>query len=564
MSWGDRQSGFRADERGVTVQVGFVLLVGILVVALATWQVTVVPTQNADVEFEHSQTVQSDVADLRNALLRTAGSATAQPTSVSLGTRYPNRVLFVNPAPASGSLRTVGGDDARLNTTIENARVESEYENARAYWANAADAGVFGTGELVYTPDYSEYENAPTVAYENSLVLNQFDDGTTMARSGQTLVSGNTITLVSLQGSLSESAPRPTTVDTHTISEVQNTVTVRSTANDPLVLAVTSRLPASAWADSVLAGQAAVADVRDRGNWTEGGATYHRVAIELRPGAYELRAGSVGVGALTDDEATPDPAYLVAVDDYRTVGNGSEGTTTVEARDRFNNPRSDTAVNVSVDPAHLRVWNGSAWNESATLRTDADGRATVRYRAINVTGEGESASLEASIDDGAEGYETVSYTGLSVPVVAFGGDGDGDGGNGDLNPGSAGDLVLQSNALSGSSVEVSLRNTIDRPVNVTYARLNFYYSTQDSRAPSFANLSVASENQATLPIKGDWVELNTPITLDPGLHDPAFTLDFEESNQVSVYKQDFFVLTVVYEYDGQQYQATYFISPDQE
>lgn len=560
---GEGQSRFRTDERGVTVQIGAVMLFGILIIALATWQATVVPDQNAGVEFDHSRTVQSDMGDLRNGLIRAAATGTPHPTSVNLGTRYPDRVLFVNPPPASGTLRSVGVDDARVNTSIDPASVDADHENARLYWENAPDAGVYDTGHVVYTPDYAEYRNAPTIVYENSLLVDRFDGDTALLRSGQTLVNGNTINLLALRGDLSEASVRAHTVDARPVSEMTNTVTVRSTAADPLVLAVTSRLPASTWESSVLADQAAVVDVAQRATWTKDGVTFHRVAIELRPGSYELRAGAVGIGALTDDEARPDPAYLVAVDGYDTVGNETNGSVTVEVRDRFNNPVSDAPVNVSVDTDHLRVWNGSAWNATATVDTDADGRATLRYRAVNVTSSGESASFRASIDDGNQAYETVEYPGVKVPVVAFGGgNGAGDGGGGsDLNPGSMGDLVLRSASLTGADVAVSLENTVEESVTVTHARLNFFYSTKDNMAPDSAVLAAGGTDRGTLSIKSDWVELDGPVTLSPGQNDPAFTLEFQNGQ---VFKEDFFVLTVVYEIDGERYRATYFISPDQE
>lgn len=549
---GGGEGDLRTDERGVTVQIGAVLLFGIVVVALATLQLTVVPDQNADVEFDHSRTVEGQLQDLRNGLLRTAATGDPHPTRVDLGTRYPDRVLFVNPPPASGTLRTVGTHDPRVNVSLEGGRVDAASENARDYWTNASDAGTYDTGTLVYRPGYSEYQNAPTVVYEHGLLLNQFDGGETLPLTGQTLVSGNTIDLVALRGSLAESRPGAYTVDPRPVSETETTVTVRSTESDPLVLAVTSQFPATTWESSILAGESAVADVSERRSWTADGVTYHRVAVEFAPGAYELRTGSVGVGTLTDDEATSDLAYLVAVDDYRTVGNETNGSMTVEVRDRFNNPASDAAVDVAVDADHLRVWNGTAWDDTATLRTGADGRATVRYRAINVTSSGESAWLNASVVGATETWKYRNYTDLAVPVVAVGS------GNGDeLNPGSSDDLVLDSAQQSGDAVTVSLENPLDQSVTVTAARLNFYYSAKDD-PPTKTVLSANGTDRATLQVKGDWVSVDPPIELESGMNDPAFTLTFTNGQ---TFNNDFFVLTLVYEVDGERHRGTYFISP---
>ena len=554
-SWGEERRAFAADERGVTVQIGAVLLFGILVVALATVQVTVVPNENADAEFDHSLTVQRQMADLRNGLLGAAGTGDPHPTSVALGTRYPDRVVFVNPPPPSGSLATVGVGDPRFNVTLRNAGVDSEYENAREYWASAPDAGTFSTGTLVYSPDYNEYENAPTVVYENGLLVDRFDGGEAMARTGQTLVSGNVINLVALRGSLSASRQGSYTVDARSVSEAETTVTVRGSADEPLVLGVTSTLPATTWESSILAEQAAVVDVRETATWTAGGHSYHRVAVEFAPGVYELRAGSVGVGALTDDEATPDPAYLVAVDGYEPVANGTNGTATVAVRDRFNNPRSDARVEVSLDADHLRVWNGSAWSETATLRTGADGRATVRYRAVNRTGPGESAWLNVSMAGANRSYEYRNFTALSVPVVA-----DGDGDADDVNPGEPGDVLLQGVSEGGDTYEMTFENGGDEARTIAYARINVFIVQRQGddgggAEPTSGDLyRVGSPAEATrLDVGGRYEAVDPGIELAAGAStDLAVEFDRTPTNDDS-----WFVLTVVFE-DGEK--ATYFVA----
>jgi len=55
---------FSRDRRGQSVVVGTVVLFGFLILALGIYQVQVVPTENADVEFEHSQEVEDHFGDL--------------------------------------------------------------------------------------------------------------------------------------------------------------------------------------------------------------------------------------------------------------------------------------------------------------------------------------------------------------------------------------------------------------------------------------------------------------------------------------------------------------------
>jgi len=103
------------------VQVGAVLLFATIIIALSVYQATVVPAENSDVEYRHSQQVQGQLVDVRNALVATAETGDARPATVSLGTEYPNRVFLVNPPPAAGTLRTDTYDDPTVMVSNVNA-----------------------------------------------------------------------------------------------------------------------------------------------------------------------------------------------------------------------------------------------------------------------------------------------------------------------------------------------------------------------------------------------------------------------------------------------------------
>ena len=140
---------FRDDERAQTVQVGAILLLGTLVVALSVYQVTSVPGQNRNVEFDHNQEVQSQLQGVRNAILETAATGEGHSASMSLGTQYSNRVFAVNPAPPSETIKTTD-----LGTvTIENAVVAGDPET-RDFW-DGEDRNYPSTA-LTYEPNYND------------------------------------------------------------------------------------------------------------------------------------------------------------------------------------------------------------------------------------------------------------------------------------------------------------------------------------------------------------------------------------------------------------------------
>ena len=565
---------FRRDDRGVTVQIGAVLLFGILIIALATLQVTVVPDENEATEFEHSLDVQESVGELRNALLAAARSGDPAATSIPLGTTYEQRTFFVNPPPASGTIRTVGTGEAWANVSLANARADSEYENANEYWDGTTRT--YDTGSIVYTPSYTRYKEAPTTVYENSLVANVFSEDRTLERTGQTLIRGNRINLLTINGTLQENGVTSQSVDARPLSTYTNTVTVTSTASDPLWINITSRLSADTWRDRVLAEQTTsnggnVAEVAAIGNTTRGDVTYHRIGIRLAAGTYELRGSSVAVGAVAEQNKQPKPTYLVVTDGYDTVGNGSTGTLTVQVRDQFNNPVEDFAVNGSLDTEFLQFVDENG-NEVDTITqtTGENGYATFTYTGVKTTGA-DTTWLNVSMLGGGESYEHANFTDQEVPVFSESG-ASGDGGGAKINPGSAGDIILENSTLNqpnGDYIVVEFNNTKTIPANLSFARIGFYYTSDTQNLAyeevALGNVSTASNFPATpaavMQIGRSYADVNPRITLNPGR--TTITLQFRPTAADSINKNDFVVVTFVFEVDGEYERYRYFVSPGQ-
>ncbi|ESP87771.1 PA14 domain-containing protein [Candidatus Halobonum tyrrellensis] len=398
--------GLWGDERGQSTQIGAVLLFGFLVVSMATYQSTVVPAQNEDIEFSHSQTVQGDLQRVHDAALRTAATGVRQSTAVTLGTRYPSRTLFVNPPAPSGSLRTTGAFSTGYG--IQNARATGE---AGDYWDG--DWRVVGSEALVYAPGYHEYRSPPETVVEGGLVYNRFDDATVPLTDGS-LVDGRTVTLVALDGSRSVSRGGVESVGTEPLSVSTTTVPVRSADGDPIRLYVLTMASESAWretlADELAEGNVESVDyysneqLRAYGSGIDG-AVGGDVSLDRGQGAvvvqlnasrtYDLRMAKVGVGSGAE---TPGPAYLVPVGETRPTA-AAPGSVTVEVRDAYNNPVSGATVGVAGDGAVVE----------SSVATGADGRATFHYREPsgdrNVTfriGDDPAERVEVTLSRAAE------------------------------------------------------------------------------------------------------------------------------------------------------------------
>lgn len=378
------------DTRGVSVQVGAVLLLGILVISVSLIQTSVIPIDNQQVEFRHSQDVRNDFVDLRNDVFRAGTTGTTVPTALSLGTGYPPRLVTINPPPARGELRTTDVTESASSIIIGNAAAVNN--ETRDYWN---ENKTFNTQSLVYTPTYNEYQNPPETRYENTVVSSEYDDASITA-TGQGLVNNRSITLVTLVGNLSASGADTRAVDLNSVSPSQTTVrtvALRNRTTGPMTLSVSTRLSKAKWDELLEAEQAdgQVTAVRSGGPG--------RVNVSLASGVYDVRIVRVHVG---EGSSSPPPRYLTTVDEptSRSLLLGTTETITVEARDRFNNPVSGVTVTVT-DP-------GLGQFVSPTqVVTDESGQAFFTYQAPK-TATG-TASFNATIGDGAARNVTYAF-----------------------------------------------------------------------------------------------------------------------------------------------------------
>ena len=203
---------FRGDDRGVSEVIGFVLVLGILVLLLTINQAQIVPADNRATEFQHSRTVQNDMVELRNAILSAQTTGETTFAEVQLGTTYEPRVFAVNPPPPSGALRT--GEARPVTVTDGGGAPVTDVCPA---------GGEVQTRTLSYTPFYAEYDEAPTIVYENTVLYLQFDNRT-LPLTGAQLVEGDTYNIVPINTTFSESSsdtvsvePVPGRIDTTTV-----------------------------------------------------------------------------------------------------------------------------------------------------------------------------------------------------------------------------------------------------------------------------------------------------------------------------------------------------------
>ena len=507
----------RTDDRGVTVQIGTVLLFAVLVVLLSTYQATVVPQQNERVEFNHNQRVQGQLQDLRDGLLRTAATGSSGSTAVDLGTQYPVRAFFVNPAPPSGTLRTTSAAPLR----VENAKAAGETGD---YWTG--DDRSFDTRGVVYEPIYHVYQNPPTTAYRNDVLYNRFDSADRVV-AGQQLVRDNTISLVALSGTLSESSSTTASVTHRPVSPATRTVTVRNEPGESLALVVPTSLSVEKWEQLLKDELDPDGDDPDGHVEAVESAGDDAVRIVLESGVYQLRLANVGIGR---DLPAVGPHYVTDVEgDNSSVAEGTTRKLVVEVRDRYNNPVTGARVYLSLDsdePDDALVYRGESSDEFSDLMTDSQGRVEVRYDAAEFNGDTRKEAVDVSIEDAPNAeFDPGAKENLTFEVTVYNtGPGGGNGGSGGSGGGAGGgkSSLKPSKAVMFRANDDELRS-IDRsgtiegfsatgPVRI--APLKFDFDDDDRMEAPFTdgdqNLRLADE-------AGDTQTLVDGDTFGPGL-----------------------------------------------
>lgn len=400
-------------SRGVSAVIGFILIFGIVTIAYTTYLGTAVPQQNWQAEYSQNQQAQQQMLELRDAILRTGTTGTAQTTTIQLGVDYPERLLTPNLAVSGGEIGTLQPNpDGSNNITLTNI-IATDSETADYLDSTTTELN-YTTQDVAYVPTYTRYRNAPTTTISAGTAFNTFDTSN-LSVGGQFLIKGDQISLVVLNGSLRESGTgggATATVTTTPLSVSTESVRVQNTGDKNITLTIpTTIADKSAWHKSGLEDQDKVTDVSVTGS---------NVTIELAQGTYNLRMMKVGVGTDTVD---PDATYIVDREGLPTeLSEDRTGQVTVEVRDRYNNPVSGASVTGEIatpdtdtgfgDNGDLFIGN-SGTGDTASGSTTGDGKLTFTYQAPSDDNDNPSdadVELRFSIKGNSNEYQRVTET----------------------------------------------------------------------------------------------------------------------------------------------------------
>jgi hypothetical protein len=262
---------FGTDTRAQSVLVGAILFFAILITAFSSYQAFIVPNQNAEVEFNHNQRAQNDMVEIRNELLSTYTTGQNGYAEIELGTRFPARLLALNPPAPSGSFRT---DQPRP--------IVVETQSGTDITDEVLPGNIDDSRTITYTPSYSEYDTAGVLRYENSVAYHDFGDSFAQL-TDQQLIQGNTIRIIPVPTQFEESGSRTVAI------EPRAGLTDRATRED-IVVTLPTKLSESQWEELL-------SDELDPGNITvTEGAQGRNLTLTL-DNEWQIDAGPVGLGS---------------------------------------------------------------------------------------------------------------------------------------------------------------------------------------------------------------------------------------------------------------------------
>ncbi|PSP79807.1 hypothetical protein BRC88_08215 [Halobacteriales archaeon QS_4_69_225] len=348
---------------------GVALLFGITAIGLSLWQTTVVPDQNAEVEFNHYSEIEGDMQELRQAHLQAVTTGQQQSPVLQLGVTYNTRVIGVNPPNPQGTLRTEPLGDIELSNTPDRA------SNTDVTTQNVCGANRPRTDAIRYDPSYvrlSETET-PQLVYENTVLYKETESGDVLVQGDQAIIQGSNINLLPVQSDAVRSSQR--TSLSLSSGGYKTVKRLEPTARPSVTIA--TNIPANKW-EKLLESEIDAGYVNGVSSTPDG----VEISLGQTPGDVPW---TIRCAITTDGDETFTPVDLASPPDIINGGVGQAGTTE-------HTPESDTDKIV--------VPNGK-WKDIASIAGIKYGNGeAVPIQSGNKLQPGDGILMEYVIQDG--------------------------------------------------------------------------------------------------------------------------------------------------------------------
>jgi hypothetical protein len=371
-----------SDNRGATVQIGFVLVFSIVVIAFTLTQAHLVPQWNSEVEFSHNEKVQNDLQQLSSTIDQAGATNSPSEEVVRVGATYPNRDFFVSLPQPNGRLTTSEQYTVSIDNMTAVRRSEQDYLNGSLQ--------EFKTRNIEYQPDYNHYKNSPKTVIGIGSNYNVFEN-TALINTEQSLISGEQISLTTVEGDLTKTGQVTKKVSVIPESAPATTKTVKS-EDGPITIRFPTEINLEEWSSELEQQR-----TENRGRVTSISKSSGVLTIKLEQGeVYSLRVAHVKVG---DGDSSPDTnkienEYVVKTEGGRaTIRKGSVTNVVTKVYDGYGNPKSGVEVNATTD-------EGTFSNGRSEIKriTSSDGEITFVYRHDGVSADEVNIDVSSSND----------------------------------------------------------------------------------------------------------------------------------------------------------------------
>lgn len=518
---------FTDDERAVSPVVGFVLIFALIVIVFTLYQAEVVPAQNAEIEFKHSQQVRADMSRLNDAMDQAGTSGVSQSVTIDTGVQYPNRAFAINPGAPAGTLQT-----SEKAYTVKIKNVKATGENAKYF--DHPEAFTFESKEIAYSISYNVYQQDPTIVIAPGLQFVELQDGSVVESTS--IITGNTIDLTLLDTTAEyQQSAMTTSVDVVSTSTTTEYMTIGSPGSAKPKIVIETSLSLDPVTATNFENELARREKIIHASYTPGSPS--TVTLTLEDATYEFRLTEVGTGFAEDAYAH----YLTSDSPTRQIVSfGGSATLTVTARDELGNPVSNAAVTATINNSVTSNGTFARTNATtATATTNDEGQVTFEFRPQTVTAE--SIKVDVILDNGTGGTKlsTVTYT-----IEA-------DARDGFIDNGYKIDVLVQSVARKGDQLEIVFKNRRETEVIATTMQLNGFLSKNNTQVNS------ATLGGTTIPLNEGPVALGDGAFTIPAGGTKTVTLDLDEKpNGVGL-----LIIDVTFETaDGQTLTATSVVS----
>jgi hypothetical protein len=527
---------FEGDDRGQSVQIGAILLFGLLIVGLSFTQAFVVPQENRGVEFGSYVEASDDLTAHYHDVLAagTQGSQTGQ--TVQTGVRYPARTILVNPGPAAGTVRTTA---ARNVTIADVVAVSGEHGNVQGFWdTDARGPRNYSTRHVAFDPGYNELDASPVVV--SGVGTYRLGSGGQVALTEQPFLSGNRITLVTVDGDV-ETGGISTSLSAAPTSVATRSVTVTGDGGSDFNITLPVPGDATAWNAS-----SGARSLRANPNVVGTEVNGSRVDVTFDGSArYTLRLAKVTVRDSSDSgiETEPDPAYVVPLTSNGTAA-PTEGATevAVEVRDEYNNPVEGVDVEFST--------TDGSFDGASVVTTDSAGTATVSF---NISDSVDTANVGVRVvDDGVKPYNSTT-----IGLIRQGAGSDG-AGTDEINPSEDGDVQLVDAVGKNADIDIQFNNTASETRTIEKLRISFYFASQNDKIATNMSIVDDTNTKRFFDVPGTTNEIVESFPGDTESDATELSLTVEDtSGSAAKTDDDFFIMTIWFEKAGKQ---TYFVS----